>query len=75
MARSFHDMPEFRRAEWLAWAKSHDWGGGEPCFTENMETGEIGLHVECAAKDESGEWYVESYLAMTPSDLRAWAGY
>lgn len=75
MTQTFDTMPIGERNRWLAWANSHDWGAGEPRFTENLQTGKIGLHVECAAKDECGDWGVESFLAMSPRELRNWAGY
>jgi hypothetical protein len=75
MTNEFHAMTGSQRANWLDWANSHDWGAGEPRWTENLETGKLGLHVECACRAADGEWFTETFLAMSPRQLRDWAGY
>lgn len=66
----FADMNDARRAPWLAWANSHDWGAGQARFNAAGQ-----LEAQCAAFDAAGEYFVETYAADCPADLRAWAGY
>ena len=65
----FAQMTESQRASWLAWANSHDWGG-EPAQWEGDA-----LTVSTCAHTVQGGYFVEYYSAMTPAELRAWAGY
>jgi hypothetical protein len=66
----FADMSVTQRNKWVDWANSHDWGS-KPAFA--TEAGNI--KVFCAAKDDCGDWYDDSYIATSPADLRGWAGY
>lgn len=68
----FADMPEGERKCWLAWANSHDWGGGHAAhFAE--DTGNLIAYGQMH-HPETG-WISETTYHETPRDLRNWAGY
>lgn len=67
----FKDMLPHKRQQWLAWADSHDWGQNRDAAFMADGT----MRVESAIMSASGDWDIETYFAVSPSDLRGWAGY
>lgn len=70
----FDDMTEAQRNKWLAWAHSHEWGGGRAEFVFNS-TGDIVMKTQCACFDVDGNRGLETAYHSTPRELRDWAGY
>ena len=65
----FKDMTPHQRKDWLNWANSHDWGGHPAEYEGDAMT------VSCCAHTVQGGYYTEYFSAMSPRDLRDWAGY
>jgi hypothetical protein len=64
----FADMPEGKKAGWLRWANSHDWGA-EPA-------GFVGDKLVTYGQAHDGrKWFVERVEHSTPREMRNWAGY
>lgn len=66
----FRDMPAPLANRWLAWARSHDWGGDAAKF---LDTGN--MIVECVEFSRDDVKSVVPFIASTPRELRDWAGY
>lgn len=65
----FARKTDAQRAWWLNWANSHDWGGDPAEYEGDAMT------VSSLYRTTTGATYVEYYSAMTPRELRDWAGY
>ena len=68
--QKFSEMFEIERKQWLAWARSHDWG--RSAFWDSL--GEL-AGVEEWIKGLDGEWELLHPTFETPGELKAWAGY
>jgi hypothetical protein len=72
MAVTFDAMPIGKRAQWLDWAKSHDWG--ETARYVEID-GKTVMRVEFDERDELGYWGKAREFPASPQELRALAGY
>lgn len=71
MSIKFADMPIGKRRRWLDWANNHDWGADKATWNPDGS-----MRVEGSifhAESQTAE--VEIFIARTPQELRAWAGY
>jgi hypothetical protein len=66
----FSDMPEGKRAAWLRWANSHDWGGEAAYYTKAGN-----MTVSSLVIDNHGVRHIGFDFVTTPRELRNWAGY